>query len=110
MRDELFHVNRSACDEIEKGLDVASLGPANICEWIIVSTLLVLRIVAARTIGHRDRESELFFEVVGSRNVHTDEADNDDASFDPRDLAGELDRFVGSSARRDDHGIRTPAA
>ena len=56
--------------------------------------LLVFGVVAAGAVGHRELQRQFTLIIALTRNVHSDEPNNDNTTFQTRDLAGKLDRVV----------------
>ncbi len=109
MGDQRARRDPSLLDELQEGLHVPPLGPANIGKWVVVPAFLVSGIVAARSVGHGQPEIQLLAVVLIALEVHSDHADEDDAALGPRDDRRGIDRLVALGRRRDDDRVRSPA-
>ena len=75
-----------------------------------MAALFVFRIVATRTVGHRNPERKFAIEVRLARNVQSHGANHDDAAFLSRDFTGEFYRLIGFRSCGNQHRIRSTSA
>src|SRR5689334_9329555 len=110
MRRQSLDIDALLSDELEKALDVALLGPTHVWQRVIVAALLVLRIVTAWPIRHRNDQLELTTKKRRTGYVHACHTDDDNSSFKTRDTRRQLDRLIRISRRSDQNGISAVAS
>ena len=54
--DERLHIHTTLGQKLKKRIHISLFRPANILCWIIVTTILVVGIIAARSIGARNNK------------------------------------------------------
>src|SRR5450631_3497994 len=105
MRDQRLQIELALRHELKERLHVAGFGPTHVANGIVAALLLVSCVIAARTVGTRDAEVELFAVVEAALDVHADSANSDHRAAVTRYLGGEIDGTAARSLRRDQHNI-----
>ena len=109
MRDQTCHVDAPVRYKIEKSFQVPPLRPAHIGEGIVVASFLVIRIIAAGPVCHRNIQRQFFVIVDLARNIHTDETDRYDPPLQTRYLARHLHRLIRRSRGSYEYCISAPS-
>src|SRR5208282_822511 len=92
-------------NEIQESLHIPLLCPTNKADWIILPPFLIVRIIAARAVGARHRERNLFLVHVGSGHVHADIANNGNAASIPQQSCRQLQWISRFRSRGDQRRI-----
>ena len=79
MRKQRLNLKGAGCEQIQKRLHVPFFCPANETDRIILAPFFVSWIIAARPIGSRHRQRDLFPEHIAPRYAHANVANNGDA-------------------------------
>ena len=76
--DQPLDVQTPARHQLDERLKIAALGPPDVADRIVEPSLLVLAVVATRTIGSGQAHVEFLLVVGGSWNLESDVAHDDD--------------------------------
>src|SRR5258706_9570987 len=99
MSDQRLDFNLTACQQISNGLEVASVRPTNVADWIINSVLLIIGVVTARTIGARVDKGNFLFIINFTRDAQTNGPGCDNARAVAGNRSRQFNRIVGRCIR-----------
>ena len=108
MTDQVADNQALVGDQIENRLNIATLGPPNIADWIIDRPILISGVVSTRAIGAREAHGE-FFRVKGpSIEVKSNIPEDNDRRSIPSNGGGPMDGVRRRGRGSNDDGVCTP--